>query len=238
MAYAVLIGFFAIVWAVTFLLRADLRRDMLVYSVAIAPLGPLSELWFLKDYWVRPTLSGATIGIEDLLFAFFLAGVTFGLYKLLFNIRLAPSDGSRPSKKFIGSAVAITGVCMVVLTNFLGVNSIFASSIAFCIVAALGWWLRPDLIRPSLLSAVVSLGVFVLAYQIVEFALPGTLVSWCLGCNPTGLRPLGINIEELVWDFTWGLVGGVLFEIGGRRTQLPGDGLDALVTTYFLGRIR
>jgi len=33
-----------------------------------------------------------------------------------------------------------------------------------------------------------------------------------MGCNPTGLRLSGLNIEELLWDFAWGLAGGTIYE--------------------------
>ena len=47
---------------------------------------------------------------------------------------------------------------------------------------------------------------------------PNFFNSWCNNCNPSGIKLYRINIEELVWDFSWGLVGGVLYEaISGRK---------------------
>jgi hypothetical protein len=41
--------------------------------------------------------------------------------------------------------------------------------------------------------------------------------DWCKDCNPTGIIILGVNIEELLWDYSWGTIGGVLYEfISGR----------------------
>ena len=42
---------FMLVWVVLFAARKDLRPPMLLMSIAIAPLGPLSEIWYLQDYW-------------------------------------------------------------------------------------------------------------------------------------------------------------------------------------------
>ena len=48
---------FLLLWAVFHILRPDLRRRMLLFSLIITPLGPLSEFWFLKDYWRRQTIT-------------------------------------------------------------------------------------------------------------------------------------------------------------------------------------
>jgi len=59
---------FLLLWAVFYILRPDLRRRMLIFSLIIMPLGPLSEFWFLKDYWRRPTITGYPISLEDAVF--------------------------------------------------------------------------------------------------------------------------------------------------------------------------
>ena len=61
---------FLLLWAVFYILRPDLIRRMLTFSLITLPLGPLSEFWFLKDYWRRPTITGYPISIEDAIFAF------------------------------------------------------------------------------------------------------------------------------------------------------------------------
>ena len=60
---------FLLVWAIFYILRPDLRRRMLIFSLIIMPLGPLSEFWFLKDYWRRPTITGYPISIGDPIFS-------------------------------------------------------------------------------------------------------------------------------------------------------------------------
>ena len=61
---------FLLVWGVFYTLRSDLRRRTLIFSLIVMPLGPLSEFWFLKDYWKRPTITGLPISIEDAIFSF------------------------------------------------------------------------------------------------------------------------------------------------------------------------
>lgn len=213
MSYALLIMAFAAVWAVLFAFRKDLRRKMLAVSAVATPLGPISEIWYLRDYWQRDTLTGAHIGIEDALFAFFLGGFTFAVYKALGRVELKERQGSDRDYGYVIFAVATTAVCLVVLTNFFGVNSIFSSSIAFWIIAVAGWYRRPDMLKSSVASGVLILCMFTATYWGIEYLLPGTLSSWCVGCNPSGIRILGINIEEMVWDFSWGLIGGMFYEV-------------------------
>src|SRR6266699_1178859 len=134
MAYSALILFFIAIWLVAFVLRAELRRALLLVSLVIAPLGPLSEFWFLRDYWARETLSGAYIGVEDVLFSFFLGGVTFAIYKVVFWATLSKKH---PSFGYLPLYTAfITISFLLVLTNLLGVNSILSSSLGFIATSA------------------------------------------------------------------------------------------------------
>src|SRR5688500_11983052 len=89
---------FLLVWAVFYILRPDLRHRMVIFSLIIAPLGPLSEFWFLRDYWRRPTIMGTPISIEDAIFAFAIGGIAYGIYKVFFKKVVAEGqDSSRGS---------------------------------------------------------------------------------------------------------------------------------------------
>ena len=212
MAYFVLTLFFAVIWIAAFLFRPDLRRPLLLVSLAIAPLGPVSEFWFLSDYWSRETLTGTVIGIDDALFGFFVGGASFALYKIVFCACLyKPAQALRLPYIPVYAAL-ITMLSLLLLTDGLGINSIFSSSLAMWITAAVIWRQRRDLIGASLISGMLSMLLFGGGYIALEYLFPGTLEHWCLRCNPTHLRVLGINIEELAWDFSWGLVGGVIYE--------------------------
>ena len=73
---------FLFIWIIFYILRQDLRRQMVIFSLIITPLGPLSEFWFLKDYWRRPTVTGYPIGLEDAIFAFASGGIAYSIYKI------------------------------------------------------------------------------------------------------------------------------------------------------------
>lgn len=194
---------------------------MLLSSALIFPLGLLSEIWFLRDYWHRHTITGYPISIEDAIFAFALGGITFSIYKTLFGYRIRKSQ-TRPRRTWLMFVFGglLLG-CLLFLTNLSGVNSIFSSSLAFVTFAVLVWTLRPDLVKPSLATGFLSAALFLAVYQIMEAIFPGVLLSWCKACNPSNVRFLDVNIEELIWDFSWGLVGGTLYEaVTGREFYL------------------
>ncbi|MBU1017005.1 hypothetical protein KJ678_02465 [Patescibacteria group bacterium] len=58
---------------------------MLIMSLVIAPMGPLSELFYLRDYWQPKILTGRSFGIEDLFFAFTIGGIAAVIYEVSFR---------------------------------------------------------------------------------------------------------------------------------------------------------
>jgi hypothetical protein len=61
---------FVAAWLALFALRPDLR----LFSLAIIPLGPVSEIWYLRDFWQRPTITGYLHGGDDVEFSWGLIG--------------------------------------------------------------------------------------------------------------------------------------------------------------------
>lgn len=220
LSYFVYSLLFVAVWLILFALRPDLRRDMLIISLVVMPLGPLSEIWYLRDYWQRPTITGYPISIEDALFAFAIGGAAFALHKVLFNQASLTGPARLRQPWLVAAAGVIVFGSTLLLTGLLGVNSIFSSILAFVLCSLIVWGVRPDLIRPSLSSALLSLLLFMIVYQLMRVVFPGALARWCTGCNPSGVMVLGVSLEEMLWDFSWGLLGGVIYDAAlGRVLQ-------------------
>jgi hypothetical protein len=216
-AYLIYSTLFLAIWVVLFIARRDLRAKMLLSSLLIAPLGPISEIWYLRDYWHPPTITEYFIAIEDLIFSFALGGVTFSLYKFFFHTTFTLGSPWPRRHWLMVLFAAMVLAFLLFLTELLHLNSIFSSSFAFIAFAGFVWTLRPDLIQPSIASALLTFVLFLIIYQIMGLLFPNLSQEWCTGCNPTGLRILGVNAEELLWDFSWGLVGGILYEaVTGR----------------------
>lgn len=116
------------------------------------------------------------------------------------------------------AALLIALAYHVVLSGMLAINSIIASTMSFVTVALLIWSMRPDLRSASVVSALLTGTTFFVLYQIMLAIYPDLLAQWCTDCNPTGMRIFGVNVEEVAWDVSWGLVGGTIYEaVTGRR---------------------
>jgi len=211
---------FLFIWIIFYILRQDLRRQMLSFSLIITPLGPLSEFWFLKDYWRRPTVTGYPIGIEDAIFAFASGGIAYAIYKIFFNTTVIPGAEAARRPWLVIAYVLITFLPLLIFTDLLHVNSIFSSAFSFFLIAVLIWVLRQDLLQPSLLGGILTLLLFYLVYLAMQVIFPGAIQYWCTGCNPSGVRLSNINIEELLWDFAWGLAGSIMVEaVTGQKLR-------------------
>jgi hypothetical protein len=211
---------FLSIWIIFFILRPDLRRRMLIFSLIITPLGPLSEIWFLRDYWRRPTITGYPISIEDAIFAFAIGGIAYSIYKVFFNMTAVPSEDQPRRAWLVIAFFVITFLPLVLLTDLLHVNSIFSSALSLFLIAILTWVLRPDLLKSSIVSGLMIVVLFFFVYKGMQVIFPGAIEYWCMGCNPLGIRVSGINIEELLWDFTWGLAGSTMVEVvTGEKLQ-------------------
>ena len=211
---------FLLVWILFYILRPDLRRRMLIFSLIITPMGPLSEIWFLRDYWRRPTITDYPISIEDAIFAFAIGGIAYAIYKVFFNMTAVQSEDQPRRGWLVIAFFVITFIPLLLLTDLLGINSIFSSAFSLLVIAILTWMLRPDLLKPSILSGILVVVLFFLVYKAMQVIFPGAIEYWCMGCNPLGMRLLGINIEELIWDFMWGLAGSTMVEaVTGEKLQ-------------------
>lgn len=203
---------FLLVWVLFYVLRPDLRRRMFIFSLIIMPLGPLSEFWFLNDYWTRPTITGYPISVEDAMFSFAIGGIAYSVYKIFFNI-VATKSEDKPRRKWLVLAFfMIIVLSLLLFTDLLGINSIFSSAFSFFAIAILTWIVRPDLLKPALASGVLVVIIFFLISKAMQVIFQASIDYWCMDCNPLGLRLSGINIEELLWDFTWGLAGSTMTE--------------------------
>src|SRR5688572_33083245 len=181
---------FLFLWVIFYIVRPDLRRRMLIFSLIITPMGPLSEIWFLRDYWRRPTITGYPISIEDAIFSFAIGGIAYSIYKVFFNMSV-PEGHDQPRGWLVIAFLIIIILPLLIFTDILGINSIFSSTFSLFIIAVLTWIVRPDLLKPSIVSGILVLVLFFLVYKGMQVIFPSAIEYWCMGCNPTGLRISG-----------------------------------------------
>jgi hypothetical protein len=211
--YAYLLGDLLIlfpIWLIFFLRKPDLRTNILTMSFLFGIFGPISEFWYLQDYWHPQTFTGTHVGIEDFLFGFLLGGIASVLYLELFNKHISKQKNKDHHIRFLLSFVAI----FIFLISFyiFGVNSIYASIIVFLSLALLIYFFRPDLFVDSLMSGIFLGLTMFLSYILFLYFFPDAIHKWWFLGNISGILILGIPLEELLWAFSFGLVAGPTYE--------------------------
>ena len=83
---------------------------------------------------------------------------------------------------------------------------------SFLIIFAYIIYFRRDLLWQAIFSG-FSVGLLMLFfYQIWIRMYPGIIEHWWALQNISGILIFGAPLEEIIWGFTWGLVGGTIYE--------------------------
>lgn len=191
-------------------------------SLLIVPLGPLSEFLYFRDYWNPPTILSTSlwlipIYIEDIIFAFTIGGISSVIYEAVFKKSLVRS--LKPIHKRVRLLVIflIAFLTMIVLLK-IGVNSIYASSIAFLILALFMIVQRHDLLSDAIVSGFAVMVTMFIAYTALYYFVTPTLAEqylsqgWYLHQTSLSTRLFNIPLTEMIWGFSWGMAGGPLYE--------------------------
>lgn len=213
--YAYLIGnlIFGLIWLLLFLYRKDLRREILTLSLIGSVFFPLA-LIYLPDYWNPEYIIGGNfpIGIEDFLFAFFIAGIGAVLYETIFGRVHSLCVCRKKNPKRLIAIIAVSAAVLLGLTFIFKLNSIYSSYVSFLIIFAYIIYFRRDLFWQAIISGFsVGLLMFVF-YQIWIRIYPGIIEHWWQLQNISGILIFGTPFEEILWGFMWGLVAGTLYE--------------------------
>jgi hypothetical protein len=157
-SYLVLSLLFLAVWAVLFLVGKHTRKEQILMSVWFTPIGPLSEIFFLSDYWNPPSVFSFGLGpvpilVEDLIFAFATAGIASVIYKVIFRKRLQLANVNA-SYTFGATSVLIIPAALLAGFWFNGaLNSIFMAALSMALTAILIVVQRKDLLPAALATA-------------------------------------------------------------------------------------
>lgn len=205
--------------------RADLRRPIVITSLAGAIWGPVSEHWFLQDYW-RPDGVFGNPWLEDILFGSGLAGVAAGLYPSLRRWTIAVSLD--PPRRIATVAVFpfVYVAVMLGLQGLIGLNSILASMLFYALAAAYMLWRRPDLRAASLATAgglaIVALAGYAVGLDVIVNGHQVLSEIWLLAGKPLGVTILGnVPLLEVMWWAAWGLFFGVVYEFATAARFVP-----------------
>ncbi len=218
-AYLVWCGLFALVWVGLYAARRDARREMLIMSVIGAILGPLAQIFYIRDYFAPTTITGTPIGIEDALIGFLIGGISAALYELWLWDRV-----ERPAKAGVLSLVVVALVLstawMFIAVFYLGIPSVYASTIFLMVIGVSMITYRPRLAKNAVYSGVLLTVFFFLFYQLYFWLYPDIVDAWWYLSNVSGIIFINVPLEEYLWAFSWGFVAGPASELVARMRFL------------------
>src|ERR1700722_15906251 len=212
-AYITLCVPFVIVWLILFFIRKDTRKEQLSLSYAGAILGPLSEIIYFRDYWLPASIFPLHIGrfpfmIEDVIFGFAIGGIAAVIYEVVFRERLSKFS-VHPKRVIKSFSIVIIFIFTLFFLLALGINSIYASSIAFVVAAIPMIYVRHDLFLNAIGSGLCVMLIMLISY----FLLFNVFVAnseelfkqgWLIYGTSLDIRFVRIPLTEMIWGFTWG----------------------------------
>lgn len=219
-AYFVLTIPFIVIWILFFIFSKKTRREQLVLSILLIPLGTLGEIFYFQDYWqpasiLATKIGGVNIMLEDFLFTFSIVGIGAVIYEALFAKRFVKI------KKSLSHKISFPLICLLVMFVFYflfttGLNSIYASACALIIGALFLTSQRNDLLINSLVSGMAVVLIMFIAYITLKISvINGEILlkqGWLLHGSNLSTRIFYIPITELIWAFTYGMFIGLLYE--------------------------
>ena len=205
---------FLIVWGVMYMLgNGSTRLTQLKASLAGAILGPISEIVYFKDYWHPAWIWPIYIGrfsllIEDILFGFAILGITSICFEIVTQSEIIRIPEKIPyTFKFIMVALLLSGAFSSVF--ILGINSIYATAIAFMVASIPILMLRHDLFLNALVSGLFVMLLIFFSYSLLFYLVPNTEYLF-LYAFKLGGRITGIPLTEIIFGFTFGFFLGPL----------------------------
>ena len=217
-AYFLLSAVLAIVWGMLYGARPDLRRQILRISLGTMPLG-LTEPVFVPAYWNPPTLFDLArrtgFDLESLLFSFAVGGIVFAAYNAM--VGTAPAESMEaerhdPRHRYHLPAVLSAPAIFVVLLTATSTNPIYGAALGLTVGFLATLYCRPDLRTKMLASGALFLILYFVVFVVFNLAFPGYVAAvWNLGAL-TGIRIVGVPLEELMFAFTFGLYWSSVYE--------------------------
>ena len=184
---------------------------MLLMSILIGILSLItSYFWWTVDWWKPLTLTGTKIGVEDFVMGFSSGGIMATIYEVIFK------RGLYKRKLYHHAEAALTILLLLSQTTmwlffYVGLTSFWASTFAMLLVAFVIFFIRKDLIITSLLSGILMAIMSLVFYFVIIFISPTWISHTYLG-GISGIRIVGIPIEEFIFWFLAGLVFGPFYE--------------------------
>ena len=200
-------------WLILFIRRKDLRKEILYMSILGGLFGPFLEFFYVIDYWKPELITFGKIGVEDILFGFFITGISASIYEATFRRNFTLRKKRKYTTLFLILPLTILFFSFLAILVFvLKINSVYSTIILFIAMTIVIILLRKDLIIDTFISGLL-MGIFILlGYTLLLRIFPDMINKFWMLDNLSGWKLWNIPIEEYLWFFSTGLVFGPLYE--------------------------
>jgi len=208
---------FLLPWTALYFFFEAHRRAMLWTSLFTMPFG-LSEPLFVPEYWSPPSLfdlaRSTGFDIESLIFCFGIGGVGAVLYNLASGVRLVPmprAERRHRLHRLHALAVAAPFIAFPPL-YVLPWNPIYPAIVAMLVGSFATMMCRPDLRRKTWIGGVLFVFYYMVFLWGLEGLSPGYIERvWNIGAL-SGVRILGLPMEELLFAAAFGTCWAGIYE--------------------------
>lgn len=210
-------GAFLVAFLIIYAFSPAQRAIMLRAGAATMPFG-LTEPLFVPEYWDPPSLFDLArrtgFDIESLIFTFAIGGVAVTMYNALTKRRfdVVPVEARSLRRHRLHMFALLTPGIAFVLLSALRWDPIYPAVLAMIIGAGAAVLCRPDLLRETLAGGLLFLAYYAMFTFGLVLTAPGYIEQvWNLPAL-SGVLPLGVPIEELLFGFSFGLFWSGVYE--------------------------
>jgi hypothetical protein len=220
-SYLVGVAIFWVAWTICAVVGHTYRSEMRWGTLIAAPMA-LTSLLFVPQYWSPPSLfdldQRIRVGIEDFLWAASVGGIAAIVGEILLKEHLRILRKSRHERHYVPFGVA--ALVFVALRFALHWKTINSTIVALAVCAAVLAYLRPNLARLMLTSALSFTILYFALFLLLLAFYPDFVQRYYTLKNLLGIFVLGVPIEELLFAATGGAVWSVAYEyVHGYRLE-------------------
>jgi len=204
-------------WGYTYMRRPELRNEMLQMSWLTLLFG-FTEPLFVPEYWNPPSLFDLAVStgfdIESFIFSFAIGGIGAVLYRFVIPSKLVQfgeSERHHHRHRLHLVMLFLPGFLFLVLAAFTKLNHIYCGVIALFLGGLATLYCRPDLKIHIWIGGLLFLTMYMAYFGSLLLFFPNFVVNhWNLAAL-TGIRIIGIPLEELLFAFTFGMYWSGLY---------------------------
>ncbi len=207
-AYILVLFLTGSLWTLFFFIFKNLRRELILTSLFIAPLVFI-DYFATPGYWTPVTMFNIPVGIEGVIFTFFIAGIASIIFEIVSSRKLNRKKPKIEVKKTL--YFIVPGIIALISWMILGFNFIYLVILFLILGSLLINYFRRDLILNSIVSAFVFTCIYVVFFSIWIYLAPHA-IYWWNAINLSGIRLGVVPIEEVLFALSFGSFTGPLFE--------------------------